>query len=65
MKSIKVIIISISVTTFLLTHLSLSISYADSEIAALGNLKGVYVNLKIHYRSLQGMKGTVSIKIYY
>ena len=47
--------IILSITTFLLINLPLNTSYADSDIAALGNLKGVYVNLKINDKTPQGI----------
>jgi hypothetical protein len=47
--------IILSVATFLLINLLLSSSYADSDIAALGDLKGIYVNLKINDRTPPGM----------
>ena len=47
--------IILSIATFLLINLPLNTSYADSDIAALGNLKGIYVNLKINDRTPQGV----------
>jgi hypothetical protein len=45
----------LSTATFLLINLLLSSSYADSNIAALGDLNGIYVNLKINDRTPQGV----------
>ncbi|MGR3302955.1 MAG: hypothetical protein ACUZ8I_10695 [Candidatus Scalindua sp.] len=47
--------IILSIVTFLLINLPLNTSYADSDIAALGDLKGLYVNLKINDRTPQGI----------
>lgn len=47
--------IILTIATFLLFYLLLNTSYADSDIAALGNLKGVYVNLKIYDKTPQGI----------
>ena len=55
MKSIKVIIISISITTFLLLSLLHNACFAKGDLGALGNLKGVYVNLKVRERVPHGM----------
>lgn len=45
--------IKLSIATFLLINLPFNTSYADSDIAALGDLKGVYVNLKIYDKTPQ------------
>lgn len=47
--------IILSIATFLFINLPLNTSYADSDIAALGDLKGIYVNLKINDRTPQGI----------
>ena len=47
--------IILSIATFLLINLPLNTSYSDSDIAALGNLKGIYVNLKINDKVPQGI----------
>lgn len=47
--------IILTIATFLLFNLPLNTSYADSDIAALGNLKGIYVNLKIYDKTPQGI----------
>ena len=47
--------IILSIATFLLINLPLNTSYADSDIAALGHLKGIYVNLKIYDKTPQGI----------
>ena len=47
--------IILTIATFLLINLPLNTSYANSDIAALGDLKGIYVNLKINDRTPQGV----------
>ncbi len=45
----------LTVILFIFVLLISTSVYADRDIAALGNLQGVYVNLKIHDRIPQGM----------
>lgn len=45
--------IILTIATFSLFYLPLNTSYADSDIAALGRLKGVYVNLRIYDKTPQ------------
>lgn len=43
------------IATFFFIHLLYNTGYANSDIAALGNLKGVYVYLEIYDKTPQGM----------
>lgn len=47
--------IILTIVTFLLINIPLNTSYADSDIAALGNLRGIYVNLQINDKTPQGI----------